>query len=212
MKKLVNFFRQIGKLKEMPRTGWVIRGIKNSESIADHIFRTSLMAWILGNDKKGLNMERVLKMALIHDLCEVYAGDITPYDSILPKSKKEREKILKTWPRFSLEKRKKLSDQKFKKEKKGLEKLIKNLPPKLADEVMALWMDYENGSTAEGRFFKQADRLENLLQATEYWEKNKNLSQTSWWDQARELFDDPILLQFIEDMDQEFHGKTKPKN
>ena len=211
MENLVNFFHQVGKLKEIKRTGWVIRGIKNSESIADHIFRTSLMAWILGSEKNGLNIERVMKMALIHDLCEIYSGDITPYDSILPKSKKEREKILKTWPRFSLEERKKLAEQKFKKEKKGLEKLIEDLPNKLKKEVMGLWMDYENGSTIEGRFFKQADRLENLLQATEYWKKNKSLSQTSWWDQVRELIDDPVLLKFIEEMDNKFHKKSKPK-
>jgi|SRR3989344_3762131 len=210
MKNLVKFFHQVGKLKEMKRTGWVIRGIKNSESIAEHIFRTSLMAWILGSERKGINIERVLKMALIHDLCEIYSGDITPYDSILPKSKKEREKLLKTWPRFSSKEKKRLSEQKFKKEKKGLEKLIKDLPVKLKSEVMALWMDYENGKTVEGRFFKQADRLENLLQATEYWKKDKSLSQTSWWDQARELFDDPFLLKFIEEMDEKFHKKSKP--
>ena len=42
---------------------------------------------------------------------------------------------------------------------------------------MDLWSDYEHGKTKEGRFFKQMDRLENFLQATEYWKKYKNLEE-----------------------------------
>src|SRR3989339_48599 len=173
MDKILTFFTEIGKLKELKRRGWVLREIKNPESVADHIFRATLMAWVLGRKKRGLNIEKVMKMALIHDICEVYAGDTTPYDSILPKSKKEIRKLLRTWPRFSDSKKKRLSEKKFKKK--------------------------------EGRFFKQMDRLENFLQATEYWKKYKNLSQKSWWDQARESFDDPVLLEFMEKIDKQFH-------
>ena len=93
-----------------------------------------------------------------------------------------------------------------------LDKLIKNLPLKLRDEVNNLWMDYENGLSKEGRFFKQTDRIESFLQAMEYWEKNKKLPQKPWWDQARELFDDPVLLNLIEKMDKKFHKKQKPKH
>ncbi len=210
MKNLVNFFHKVGELKEMPRRGWVIRDIKNGESIAGHIFRISLMAWVLGSEKKGLNIERLLKMALMHDLCEVYSGDITPYDSILPKSKKARKELLKTWPRFSEAEKKKLAEEKHKKEKAGLEMLIKDLPLHLKIEMKNLWLDYEKGLTPEGRFFKQADRLEGFLQALEYWKRYKKFPQSPWWLQARELFDDPILLDFIDSMDKEFHKKRKP--
>src|SRR3989338_2566201 len=103
MKNLVSFFHNLGKLKEMPRRGWVINDIKNGENISDHIFRASLMALILGSEKKGLNIERVLKIALIHDICEIYAGDATPYDSVLPKNEKARKEFMKTWPRFTEE-------------------------------------------------------------------------------------------------------------
>ncbi|OGZ78162.1 MAG: hypothetical protein A2528_03560 [Candidatus Staskawiczbacteria bacterium RIFOXYD2_FULL_37_9] len=205
MDKILTFFTEIGKLKELKRRGWVLREIKNPESVADHIFRATLMAWVLGRKKRGLNIEKVMKMALIHDICEVYAGDTTPYDSILPKSKKEIRKLLRTWPRFSDSKKKRLSEKKFKKEKTALEKLTRGLPKELAREMMDLWIDYENGKTKEGRFFKQMDRLENFLQATEYWKKYKNLSQKSWWDQARESFDDPVLLEFMEKIDKQFH-------
>jgi len=132
MDELIKFFIEVGKLKGSPRQGWVIRGIKNPESIAEHTFRVAVMAWVLADRKnKKLNLEKIIKMALIHDLCEVYAGDTTPYDSILPKDKKKRQEVLKTWPRFSVEEKNKLAKEKYNKENAGLEKLIKNLPPKL---------------------------------------------------------------------------------
>jgi len=212
MENLLNFFTEIGKLKRMPRRGWVIRNVKNPESIAEHTFRVAIMAWFLGEEKNSnFNIEKVIKMALIHDLCEVYAGDITPYDSILTKDNKKLQQLVKTWPRFSEKKKKKLVGQKYKKEKDGLEKLIKSISPKLKNEVKNLWMDYENGSSKEGRFFKQTDRIESFLQAMEYWEKDKKVPQKPWWDQARELFDDPILLNFIEKMSEKFYKKRKPK-
>ncbi|TSC95121.1 MAG: putative hydrolases of HD superfamily [Parcubacteria group bacterium Licking1014_1] len=211
MDNILNFFIEVGKLKRMPRRGWVLRNIKNPESIAEHTFRVALMAWILGKRKHNFNIEKVIKMALIHDICEVYAGDTTPYDSILPKSKKEIAKLMETWPRFSNSEKKRLSEKKYKKEKKALEKLLKNLPHSLEHEIKNLWLDYEKGLTKEGRFFKQADRLENFLQSLEYWKKYKKPPQKPWWNQARELFDDPVLLEFIETMDKKFHKKQKPR-
>ena len=211
MKNLVSFFHKIGKLKEMPRRGWVINDIKNGESIAEHIFRASLMAWVLGSSKNGLNIERVLKIALMHDICEIYAGDATPYDSVLPKNSKKRKEFMKTWPRFTEAQKLKINREKHKREEKGLKKLIKDLPPKIKKEMENLWLDYEKGLTPEGRFFKQADRLENFLQALEYWKKYKRPPQGPWWQWAREFFDDPHLLEFIKEMDNEFHKKLKPR-
>jgi len=211
MTNALNFFIEIGKLKRMPRRGWIINDIKNPESIAEHTFRASLMVWILGDKKGGLKIERLLKMALIHDLCEVYAGDTTPYDSVLPKNLKERKEFMKTWPRFSSVQKLKLSRKKHKKEEKSLDRLLKNLPVNLKKEIKSLWMDYEKGLTPEGRFFKQADRLENFLQATEYWKKYKKPPQGPWWEWAREFFDDKISLELIEELAKKFHKNFKPK-
>ena len=211
MKNLINFFHHVGKLKEMPRRGWVINDIKKGESIAEHIFRSSLMAWILGSQKKGLNIERLLKMALMHDICEIYAGDITPYDSILPKNGKKRKEMMKTWPRFTKAQKLRISKEKHKKEEKGLNKLISDLPAGIKKEMKNLWLDYEKGLTPEGRFFRQTDRLENFLQALEYWKKYKKPPQGPWWEWAREFFDDPYILEFIEEMAKELHKKLKPR-
>jgi len=212
MDKIIKFLIEIGKLKKMPRRGWVIRDIKNPETIAEHIFRAALMAWVLAESKgKNFNVGKLIKIALVHDLCEVYAGDITPYDSILPRDKEKRRELLKTWPRFSEEEKKRLADEKYKKERVGLEKLIKDLQPKLRNEMRSLWLDYEKGLSREGRFFKHTDRIESFLQATEYWRINKNLPQNPFWVQARELHDDPVLLEFINQIDKEFHKKLKSR-
>ena len=161
MKDILKFLIEIGKLKSMPRRGWVINQIKNPESIADHTFRTALMAWVLseklGERKKKLNFERLLKIALIHDLCEVYAGDATPYDSILPRNKKALKELMKTWPRFSNTKRRKIALEKNCRETKSLEKLISKLPPNLKKEIQALWADFKKGLSLESRLFRQTD-------------------------------------------------------
>jgi putative hydrolase of HD superfamily len=211
MEELISFFTEIGKLKKMPRRGWVINDIKNPESIAEHTFRAALMSWLLGEKKGGLNIEKVIKMALIHDLCEVYAGDTTPYDTVLPRTKKGRQELMKTWPRFSDCQKRKISKAKFKKELNCLEKLISKLPHNLKKEIRTLWLDYEKKLTPEGRFFHQTDRIENFLQALEYWKKYKKPPQKPWWIWAREFFDDPLLLEFIHKMDKEFHKKRKPR-
>ncbi len=210
MKEVVNFFHEIGKLKRKPRRGWVINDIKNPESIAEHTFRAAVMAWVLGKRKK-LDIEKVLKIALIHDICEVYAGDTTPYDSILPRTKKKRAELLKTWPRFSNSERKRLAQEKHKREKKALEKLLSKLPHDIKKEIKNLWLDYERGLTAEGRFFRQMDRLEDFLQSMEYWQKYKKPPQGPWWLWAREHFYDPLLLEIIGEMDRKFHKDKKPR-
>jgi putative hydrolases of HD superfamily len=208
MDKLLDFFIEVGKLKTMPRRGWLIREVKNPETIAEHIFRTALMGWLMAEGGR-FKMEKIFKMALVHDLCEVYAGDTTPYDGMIPKDKKALRELMKIWPRFSKEEKEKRAKEKHEKEKAGLEKLIANLSVKMKKEIMDLWMEYERGLSKEGRFFRQADRMENFLQAYEYWEKYKKPPIEPWWLWAREFFDDPILVKFMDELEKKFHKKGK---
>ncbi len=211
MLNLLKFFSEVGKLKRISRKGWILRNIKNPESIAEHTFRAAIMGWFLGAKKGGLNVEKLIKMALIHDICEVYAGDTTPYDAILPKDKNKVKELMKTWPRFSNSEKIKIARQKHEKEAKALNKLILKLPKDLKQEIKNLWLDYEKGLTPEGRFFKQADRMENFLQALEYWKKYGEPPQKPWWLQASELFDEPVLLELIKEIKEKFHKKNKPR-
>jgi len=208
MEDLINFFIEVGKLKRMPRRGWVINQIKDPESIAEHIFRAAIMTWILG-EKKGLNREKLLKIILIHDLCEVYAGDVTPYDPVLPRDKKKLAGLMRTWPRYSDSEKRKIAKEKYKKEWQALAKLTAKLSPKLKKEIRSLWLEFRKGLTKEGRFAYQADRMENLLQALEYWKKYKKPPLMPWWWWAREFFDDPLLIEFMEALDKKFLKRKK---
>lgn len=209
MNNFIDFFIDVGKLKKQKRSGWVLRGVKNPETIAEHSFRVALMGWILADKKEKLNIERIIKMALIHDICEVYAGDITPYDSILPKNKKDLKKLMRTNPRFSNSEKRELALEKHKKEWQALVRITSRLERKLREEILDLWLDYEEGQTKEGRFLKQVDKVENLLQALEYWKKDKNFPIVPWWIEAREIFNDPVLLEFTESLDKKFHSGKK---
>jgi len=212
MEDFVNFFTEIGKLKRMPRKGWVINGIKNPESIAEHIFRASIMVWVLGAEK-GLDTNRVIKMLLVHDLCEVYTGDETPYDRFLPrpKNKKKLAELMRTWPRPSLAKKTKWAREKEQREWKGLVKLTKRLPVPLKKEMRGLWIDYQKKLTKEGRFANQVDRMENLVQALEYWKRYKKPPLMPWWWWAKEFFDDPLLVEFMDTLDKKLIGGRKKK-
>jgi len=209
MNNFIDFFIDVGKLKKKKRSGWVLREVKNPETIAEHSFRVALMGWIFADKKEKLNIERIIKMALIHDICEVYAGDITPYDSILPKNKKDLRKLMRTHPRFSNIEKRELALEKHKKEWQALIKITSKLERKLREEILDLWLDYEEGKTKEGRFLKQVDKVENLLQALEYWKKDKNFPIVPWWIEAREIFNDPVLIDFIESLDKKFHSNEK---
>lgn len=212
MKGLVDFFHEIGKLRRIPRRGWVLIGVKKDPaSVTDHSFRSAIMTWILGK-KKRLNSERAIKMTLIHDLCELYAGDITPYDrKSLPKDKKEWPKLFDSWPRFTKSKKLKNFLKKHKKEKTALTKITSGLPLELKKEILNLWYDYEKGSTKEARFVRQINRLETLLQAFEYGKETKKRPFRSWWVGTEEQIEDPFLVKFMEKIAEKFYHRPRKK-
>jgi len=91
------FFEYVLNLKTKPRRGWQKKlGLKNPESVADHAYCVAAIAMVLSDSKK-LDSEKILKMAILHDLAESITGDLTPEDG--PKQKKEdaaMKKILST--------------------------------------------------------------------------------------------------------------------
>lgn len=206
MKELLNFFIEVGKLKRKFRKGWLIHGIKNSESTAEHIFRMTIIAWVLGKNKK-LNMEKVIKIALVHDLCEVYAPDMTPYDPLLPKDRKKAMEILKKWPKFTPSLKIKKYKNKYKIELLALKRLVSRLPLHLRKEILNLWLEFEKGLSKEGRFVKQVDKVENLLQGLEYWKKHGKIQHKLWMRWAKEILDDPVLIEFMKTLEEKFCKK-----
>ena len=77
--RAIDFLTLTRSLKTTKRTGWVMRGVQSPESIADHMYRMSLMGMIASFSDGTLDTNRCIKLALIHDLAEAKVGDITPH-------------------------------------------------------------------------------------------------------------------------------------
>ncbi|MDO8524561.1 MAG: HD domain-containing protein [bacterium] len=214
MDKTLEFLINVGKLKDRKRRGWLANKVPNCETTASHIFRVALIAWVLGKKKK-LNMDKVVKMALIHDICEVFTTDETPYDPLLPANfdsltdQQKTEEILKKWPKLSLAQKKKRADLKHKREEKSLLKLLGKTDISFKNEVVGLWQDFEKGHTKEGRFTKQVDKAENFLQGIEYWQKYGKIQRDLWLRWAKEIFDDPIIIDFVKTVEKDIVVKKK---
>ncbi|XP_064973729.1 uncharacterized protein LOC135642343 isoform X1 [Musa acuminata AAA Group] len=139
----IDFLTLCHRLKTTKRKGWINHGINHPESIADHMYLMALMALIAG-DIPGLDRERCMKIAIVHDIAEAIVGDITPSDGV-PKAEKSRR------------------------EQEALNEMCKILGGGLrADEIQELWAEYENNSSMEASLVKDFDKVEMILQALEY--------------------------------------------
>ncbi|MFQ6134486.1 MAG: HD domain-containing protein [Nitrososphaerales archaeon] len=140
---LIRFLRIAGRLKKEPRRGWVIRaGVSNPESVADHTFRLILLAMLLG-DLRGLDTEKMMKLAVIHDLGESLTGDLTPMDAERLETKERDEGT-------------------------AIEEVFSNLPSRLRERYLRLWRELCSGTSKEAKLVSEADKLEMALQASEY--------------------------------------------
>lgn len=155
------FFELVSHLSEVKRQGWVDRGINNPESVAEHSYQVALMSTFEAK-RRGLDVQRTSMMALIHDLSEIYAGDITPYQH-LPEDQKA-EAILHKWIPPSGE----ALVEKHRKEEEGLHKITQRLPIELRTSILELWQEYNQGQTPESKLVRQMDRIQRLLQAKKY--------------------------------------------
>ena len=206
LEAILEFILDIGKLKRMPRLYWTLRGIKNPETVSGHIFSLTIMAWLFGKEKKELSQEKLLKMALCHELSAVYTGDTTPYDRILPKDEKERKEVLKKMIRLSRKEKKWIFLTDYKKEKKALEKLTKRLDSSLKKEILELWHEYRTRSSPEAKFLSQLNILTVLLQGLFYEKEYKEFTASPLWEWAFENCTDEICLSLMEEMKKKFYG------
>ncbi len=166
VQNMVDFHRAIGRLKKLPRSGWLLKGIDEAdcESVADHSFSTAMLAWMIAREYyPDLDETKVLKMALIHELGEIEAGDITPYDGVSPSEKHEMEK-------------------------RSVEKILLHLEHN--DDLFDLWMEFEDGETPESIFVRRIDKLEMGLQSLIY-HLEHGMDSSDFLDSARS--DDDIL-------------------
>jgi len=139
------FFEKVLELKNVQRQGWKEKlEIDNPESVADHSYSTTVLSMIL-SDMKGLDSEKIMRMALLHDLAESIIGDITP-DHI-----RKNEKITK--------------------ENDAIKQILKNLPYSIAESYFEIWNDYQKKISKEAILLHEMDKLEMAFQA-KFYQKN----------------------------------------
>lgn len=192
---LARFIHRAGGLKSTPRTGWLDRGIPaiETESVADHTFRTALIAWLVAMDDPGLDENRVLEMALLHDLAEAVTGDLPPYDPEEMPPGEDPEAL-----RAFLDRRHIRSEErrqaKQAAERAAMIDLIADLPVAGAEKLSSLWAELEAGESAEARFVKQADKVETYLQSREYAAAGPDRSVASFTAEVASVITAPGLV------------------
>lgn len=136
--QLIKFLKTIEKSKHIERK--VFRsGDDRPESAAEHAWHTAMFVVLLGKEFRHLDREKMLKISLVHDLVEIYAGDTFAYDKDGKKTQSSREM-------------------------KAAKKLFGQLPKDLEKEFWQLFLDYEKGRTPEGRTVMSFDKLQPILQ------------------------------------------------
>ncbi len=175
MKEFIDAALQAGELKKLKRAGWRRHGIEDDrrESVADHSFRCEFIAMVLPHEIE-VNRDRVMRLMKVHDLPEGFpeVGDITPHDKIDLGAK-------------------------FQLEKNAMERLCEGLSD--GNELLELWMEYENRETPESLVAHDIDKLEMALQALEY-EQSHGIDLGEFFTDSASKIKHPSLRKMFEEI------------
>ncbi|MBI3282855.1 HD domain-containing protein [Candidatus Curtissbacteria bacterium] len=161
-KDTIKLAQYVALLKTIKRYGWILKGVKNGESVADHVFSVIFIAMIL-SEKTKLDHEKVLKMAIIHDIGKALIGDI----------------IYEHGTETVAPLRVKIAD-----ERAAIKTIFKHWPNK--QEYLTLWEERAEQKTPEALFVKRVEKLEMAMQALEY--ENEGYESElfdEFWENAR---------------------------
>lgn len=158
--RISNFLAELMRLKAVPRMGWLLRGVRDVESVAAHSFGLAFIAMLLADRAQARGMqvdvERVLRMALLHDLTEARTGDLPA-----------------TVKRYFDDATLHAADE------QAATEMLSTLGV-MGENYLALWREYEQRITLEARIVKAADKLDLLWQAREY-EKGGAQALCEFW-------------------------------
>lgn len=136
------------KLKDTTRHCYTSGG--RHESVAEHSWRLALMAFFLRDEFPQADMDKVLRMCLIHDLGECFTGDIPSFNKTSADEERE-ERLLHEW--------------------------VDSLPAPYAAEMRELYREMSALETEEAKIYKALDKLEAVIQHNESdlstWEENE---------------------------------------
>lgn len=135
--RMIAFIKELERLKDITRTAWTSGGRR--ESVAEHSWRLSLFALALEDFFPDVNINRVIRMCLAHDLGEAYEGDVS--------AKIEENR-----------------DDKLKREQEALIKLLAPLPDNIREKILGLCREYNLGESPESKLAKALDKMETIIQ------------------------------------------------
>lgn len=195
---LLALARQAIALKAVARTGWLDRGVAPEavESVADHSYGVALLAWACAVERQALGAaldpQRVMALALLHDLAESETGDAPPYDpGAVPASADAAAR------RQFLDRRHHRDERRAAAKRAAEEAVMRGLgaalPAAASIALAELWEELGQGESAEARFVKQVDRLETFLQSRRYLSDDPDLPVASFRKEVAETIDDPLL-------------------
>jgi putative hydrolase of HD superfamily len=134
---ILAFLRHAEALKHTTRVAWTSTG--QQESVAEHTWRLCLMALVLAPRFPGIDVGKLLRICIVHDLGEAIGGDISAVLQAGMPNKAEQERA-------------------------DLLELVTPLPQATRDEIVALWDEYEQAASPEAKIAKGLDKLETILQ------------------------------------------------
>ena len=137
MNNICNFLLELDKLKSVKRRSY-ITDLSRNENSAEHSWHLAIAILTLNDEMKlDIDVNKAIKMALVHDICEIGAGDVSVYAPERPKQEA--------------------------KERKYIDELSANTPLKFVHEIKTLWEEFEEQSTKESRWVKIIDRILPLM-------------------------------------------------
>lgn len=137
-REYIRFLNVVEKLKCHTRHSWTSTG--RNESVADHSWRLALMAYLAKDEYPALDIDKVIKMCLVHDLGEALTGDIPSFYKTEDDEEKEEDAIAK---------------------------ILAMLPTPFHEELTALFAEMDALETPEAKLFKALDNLEVLVSHNE---------------------------------------------
>ncbi len=143
------------ELKDLKRTGWLVRKVKEPESVAAHSFFVALLCMLYAEEER-LNVQDCVSLALAHDLHESISGDICSREF------EHQQEVTNA--------------EKKRLERKAILELSEILPKGKAEKIESLGLEYLECSTKNAVFVRDMDLLEMCLQAL-YYKENKRTSQ-----------------------------------
>ncbi|KAA2248694.1 HD family hydrolase [Solihabitans fulvus] len=154
---MIGFLYEAGHLKRTPRAGWLLAGVPNPESVAEHSFRVGIIAYVIAA-QEGANPDRAATLGLFHDFPEARIGDVPSVGKNYVRTAAPQEVI---------------ADQ------------VAGLPEPLGRHIATLIDEHEKAkstdATLEAKCSRDADKIECLVQAREY-EAAGNTQLKPWID------------------------------